>query len=1037
MAEAVAHTEELSCVTTQTVLVDEYRLIWGDADGVAAPVDYYRAVIKNGQAALCLSGGGIRSAAVGLGTMQALSRGGLLTGFHYLSSVSGGGYINGWLQRWIHSADGDATAVMRRLAGLPAPPPPPGAPQEDDPEDLDRVEPKEVKHLRENSNFITPRVGIGSNDTWTAIAISVRNILINWLMFAPLILLVALFPNLFLDLLEAVRSVVQESGSRLPLVVMLVAEALLIAWATKSTVRLLPSYRSPNLSDALRTRARSAGGDNILFRRIVLPLLLWSLFAALTLSAELLGEAPVRIIHLPIVTWETGVDLALFSLAGMIVGLVIGWAGLDPDHARTFRRDWAIWPVSFVVTTSWIALGAILFASVMPSAHAWRPVVLAVFGPFWLLTSTLVGAVVFAAFRFPEGPRIRPDGDREWLGRLSATKLKPMLFWALLAPSVLLLNRLSGFNMTADGTLPLTSLMTLLFGATAAAGGHSRNTAAAQTQSGRGVAGAAMKVGRSLARFLPLDAIVSLATLLFIIALLVLFGRLEFGLAERASGWLTDLFAWTTWNEPGWVDPAVAAHILLLGVLILLIMLFGRLISVNDFSLHGFYRNRLARAFLGAARPWRRQDPFTGFDSRDNVRLHQLAPKDGAGRAILYPVINVALNVTATENLAWQERKAMPFVFTPLYSGSRMLAGGDNPARRTGAYVRSRDYAGREPDFGMREKLEAQLEQQMKTTAQSPAAEPKTEAQLREEIEAKLALDDRGVTLATAMAISGAAATPNMGYYSSPATAFLMTLFNVRLGAWLPNPALAGDPRKEKGKVDVTRSSPTNSITAILQELRGATHDRGPDVYLSDGGHFENLGLYEMIQRRCRYIVVSDAGADPDFALKDLGNAVRKVKIDLDVDIEFAEMRLSRRGEKFEPPPQLPWALGRITYPETHMVRKGRNQVEENLEGWVLYIKPSFFGPNLPVDVVAYGRGSAAFPHESTIDQFFSESQFESYRRLADHFVDGLMEGARAHVRRYDISIEDLFAYLRHEVAGRTNAAPAPEAERRCCCRKS
>ena len=352
-------------------------------------------------------------------------------------------------------------------------------------------------------------------------------------------------------------------------------------------------------------------------------------------------------------------------------------------------------------------------------------------------------------------------------------------------------------------------------------------------------------------------------------------------------------------------------------------LLFSLRIQVNRFSLNGFYRNRLDRAFLGAARKNRKASPFTGFSSQDNVRMNLLKPVAG-GKAVLYPVINVALNVTQSENLAWQERKAEPFIFSPCYSGSGMLIpevplGG---TERVGAYIPSDVYGGSEPDFGMR---------------------------------------GSGVSLATAMSISGAAASPNMGYHSSPATAFLMTLFNVRLGAWLPNPARA----KTLGN-DVGLSGPGRSLRPILYELAGATNDQGKEIYLSDGGHFENLGLYEMIRRRCRFIVVSDAGADPECSFEDLGNAVRKVKIDLGIDIDFEELRISSRTKPVRP--QFAWALGKIAYPEG--------------EGHLLYIKPSFFGDHVPVDIRSYASRSATFPHETTADQFFSESQFESYRHL-------------------------------------------------------
>lgn len=1034
-------TEELGsyCVTTHDVLVDEYRQIWADNKPIVSMVDYYRAANSHNQSALCLSGGGIRSAAVGLGVLQALSRGRLLTSFQYLSTVSGGGYIGSWLQRWIHERNGNATEVMECLAGNPS-----YVSNASDPAriwpvnsaDLSRIEPDEVRHLRENSNFITPRVGIGSNDTWTAVAISVRNILINWLLFAPLFLALATAPNLYLDLLAAVRPA--GIPPMVAVLLPLLSATGLIAWATASTVRLMPSYRGKPRAEAQRDEAKKAGGDAVLNRRIVWPLLGWAGLATLSLSAELLGRGTEPLLALPVLGPKASLDLAVFSLAGMIAGLLFGWFGLDqkyregqqaagPDaaieietkgYAETFRKDGAIWPISFLVVTLWIALGANLFAGALSDSRAWAAVTLAIAGPIWLLTGTLLGAVVFVAFRTSEGPRIEPDSDREWLGRLSAVKLKPMLLWAVLAGAVLLLNRLAGTVKPGDSTVPITELAALISGLVAVFGGRSGKTASAEQERRSGTS-TVMKAGRSLVKYLPMGAIISLATAIFIVALLILFGRLEYALAGNLAAGMTALDTRFGWGLSPWIGMVVIAHVILFALVLGLIGLFGRRICVNRFSLHGFYRNRLARAFLGAARPTREPDPFTGFDSGDNVRLHQLKPVGEDGRRVLFPVINVALNVTATKNLAWQERKAMPFVFTPRHCGSRML----DPANRQkgdeppGAYVTADSYAGREPDFGMQaRKVEARADLKGCAGPVIDVAKALKEAEK----------DDRGVSLATAMAISGAAATPNMGYYSSPATAFLMTLFNVRLGAWLPNPALAPRAPGRVGALasgakhtDVSRSSPTNSIKAIFNEMIGRSHDHGPDVYLSDGGHFENLALYEMIQRRCRYMVVSDAGADPEFGLKDLGNAVRKVKIDLDVDISFSELRLSRRGQPHDPPPQLAWALGKVTYPEIQIVSDGNLEKPENLKGTILYLKPSFFGDQLPVDVVAYGRGRADFPHESTVDQFFSESQFESYRRLADHFLSGLIGHAQNKNGNRKVTIAELFQSLENQVEER------------------
>ena len=105
-----------------------------------------------------------------------------------------------------------------------------------------------------------------------------------------------------------------------------------------------------------------------------------------------------------------------------------------------------------------------------------------------------------------------------------------------------------------------------------------------------------------------------------------------------------------------------------------------------------------------------------------------------------------------------------------------------------------------------------------------------------------------------------------------------MTVFNVRLGWWLQNPAQLRQWR---------HMGPRWGIMYLLSELLGMADDSSKYVYLSDGGHFENLGIYELVRRRCRFIVACDAGMDPGFEFEDLGNAIRKCQVDLGVTIDI------------------------------------------------------------------------------------------------------------------------------------------------------
>jgi hypothetical protein len=218
--------------------------------------------------------------------------------------------------------------------------------------------------------------------------------------------------------------------------------------------------------------------------------------------------------------------------------------------------------------------------------------------------------------------------------------------------------------------------------------------------------------------------------------------------------------------------------------------------------------------------------------------------------------------------------------------------------------------------------------------------------------------------LGTAVAISGAAASPNMGYHSSPALTFIMTLFNARLGSWL------GNPKQWRWRDE----GPRSAFDSIIREAFGLTDDTSPYVYLSDGGHFENLALYEMVRRRCRYIIVLDGGADPNYIYEDLGNALRKIRIDMKIDIKF-DPALAPPLPGFKPSKRC--ALAQINYKE----------IDPSLEnGHLIYIKPAILETE-PPDVTEYKAANAAFPHESTGDQWFNESQTESYRMLGLYSV--------------------------------------------------
>jgi hypothetical protein len=225
------------------------------------------------------------------------------------------------------------------------------------------------------------------------------------------------------------------------------------------------------------------------------------------------------------------------------------------------------------------------------------------------------------------------------------------------------------------------------------------------------------------------------------------------------------------------------------------------------------------------------------------------------------------------------------------------------------------------------------------------------------------------------MTISGAAASANVGYYTSPLVRLVLTLFNARLGTWLGNPGRAGDRTFHL-------AYPNFSVGPMIAEAFGLADDRYPYVNLSDGRHFESLGLYEMVLRRCHYIVVCDGGRDPEFSLENLGRAVRKVQIELGIPIEFDDIKLFPRSDDEDANSKgRHCAVGRIRYSALDGAHVA--------DGLLIYVKPAWYGKS-PPDILEYSRRNKAFPHEPGSDRFFTEAEFETYRRLGAYTMEKL-----------------------------------------------
>jgi hypothetical protein len=540
-----------------------------------------------------------------------------------------------------------------------------------------------------------------------------------------------------------------------------------------------------------------------------------------------------------------------------------------------------------------------------------------------------VAIMVFAGI----SSRWTDDSDREWWGRATGWLLAVAVGWLLMSGLVVFGPLSLKWTWTFITTGGLAALLTVLGG---------RSSIVAATQKERATAS---PLGLILSKASTIAALVFATVLLILVteATTSVMKKLiqayhiklayqatldsKSGLLGRPEAYLNVIF-YTPW----WLVIPFAALLFLVGVVM------ARLINANTFSLHGMYRERLIRAYLGASNADRRENPFTGFDENDNIKMRDLWLQKKFNGKLMH-VINIALNLVSGEKLGWQERKAQSFTVSPLHCGSSAMS----PGYRSTTGADGTVYGG-----------------------------------------------PQGISLGSAITISGAAASPNMGYHSSPFVTFILTLLNVRLGAWLGNPGQAGDHTFNLGY-------PESSVRPIVDEALGLTNDKSPYVYLSDGGHFENLGLYEMVLRRCHFIVVSDAGEDPECSFADLGEAVRKIRVDFGIPIEFDQMNIYPRSE-------IDAAKGKGRNCAIGRIRYSAVDGSTAPDGIIVYIKPACYGDE-PRDIYEYFKRSQTFPHESTADQFFSESQFESYRMLGAYTVEKLCADCAGDFRSFTAEI--------------------------------
>lgn len=991
---------------------------------------------------LALSGGGIRSATFCLGLLQGLRAKGLLDRFDYLSTVSGGGFVGGWWSAWLAREGTTLFPPQERIAPeleldefrrMGAQTDAGAGARESEGSIHAGRDP--IHHLRLFANYLTPRKGFLSSDTWLAAAVLSRNLILTWLILVPLLVAVVWLGQLYFVVHPASRDHF--------------ADQLFGADASTSPGPPISSPCScsgqatatdgvePTPGCVLRCRATAmvAVLGPLLFLMGLLTAfwMIWSRDrwtpsdAFLVVSSECAAIALIYLAVKLIVGPQRAAQLdprrVFVAVLGVALLLVLyarrrPHVQADaPDHRflRARQRNRIVRLHAAVLVATTLATGILVLAGfghdlvdyVLFSA---RPggglgALVARSGGWAAIGLALAGMIYTAFASAPTGGGETPRGG---------PSLKQELILSLTPPLVVtVLGVLAAWaghgliqEMLEDEGVGLSSLtmasaigivlflclaiyefhpprewQSVLLGLVAIAAligtvvaihhysladelvMHRNGTLALMALAGYLLLFRALVVDdwkanplvrRLRVRFIPSElgrtaralgilalGIAALSGLAFWVVTVMFPSPLWFD-EGRALGVLAGFIVcvaislfelrWGRGDNPRSIGLLAAAYgvlvaiavagfwpewqalqavVGLIGAVLAWVIAFGWLADPNALSLHTFYQARLVRAYLGASNQQRTQKEISESALGDDVRLADLKNCDRGGP---YHLVNTTLNLVGGRDLETAQRSSASFTLSKLFCG----------CARTGYRPTELYMCGT-------------------------------------------------LSLGTAVAISGAAASPNMGALSpTAARAMLMTLLNVRLGYWAPT------PNQPYWKAPQARLWPVY----MIEELLSQTNDLQPYCYLTDGGHFDNTGLYALVERGCRYIVLADCGADPTLSFADLGDAIRRCRIDFGANIE---LDLSPLTEK-RPPAH--FVQGTIQYSPDHVELLGWSEEEKkDRSGQILVVKPILAGDE-GVDVYQYRRQNVDFPQQSTVDQFFDEAQFESYRSVGELSAD-------------------------------------------------
>ena len=421
---------------------------------------------------------------------------------------------------------------------------------------------------------------------------------------------------------------------------------------------------------------------------------------------------------------------------------------------------------------------------------------------------------------------------------------------------------------------------------------------------------------------------------------------------------------------------------------------------INRSSYHALYAARLTRAYLGATNEQRWSSPGNSVrevQADDDISLDDYRPHEAGGPLHL---LNVTINETigGESQVEYRDRKGISLALGP-----------------AGVSIGVRQHATWE-DADRNEKgarVEGPVREASKPRQLRPICPPAGDCSALHPLGTKndgaVAVEAR--TLGEWIAISGAAFTTGLGYRTSLGASFLLGLSNIRLGYWWDSRGQGAESRS----LGLSRLFPVQSY--LMCELMARFYGtRRRHWYLSDGGHFENTGCYELIRRRLPRIICCDCGADPDYQWQDLANLARKVRVDFNAEMSFIGPEDLGNSEWVpkalqghvgptqhigkSPEPQAKGqaalrvhaTLAHVYYRDDPEQEKAFYRQGQPFGTTILFVKPSLNGDE-PLDLQEYARSHPDFPQQSTLDQDFDEAQWESYRKLGEHVAGDLKYG--------------------------------------------